>query len=393
MNLFSFKKKSYLSFVFDIRDTSISVAATKFENNKKPEIIYCQNFKIDYQEDVESKKYTTSMIRTLDKAILTVRKNIIKIGFKGDIKKYSFFIGSPWSVSQSKTIKFIKDKVFNVDNNFLRRIILNEEDKIEKEIENNSKGIDWKIIEDKIIQSKLNGYKTNKIYERKTKDIELDIFVSFVPQEILNKISSVVDNKTVKQQTNSCVLSSFSFLRDLYTDKNDFLYIDIGEIITDIYVVKDDVVFGIISFPFGEKNIIQSISKASKISEDIVLSSINIKCHGKCDPKEQNRLEHLISIGMSKWFDKFNNTILKICSENNIPQNIFILPNTSLIKTFAERIKTVGDLELFKKFGLDVKVTIIEESIFDDLITNSKFFKKEPYIKMDLIFLNKDFNK
>lgn len=125
MNLFSFKKKSYLSFVFDIRDTSISVATTKFENNKKPEIIYCQNFKIDYQEDIESKKYTTSMIRTLDKAILTVRKNIIKIGFKGDIKKYSFFIGSPWSVSQSKTIKFIKDKVFNVDNSFLRRIILN----------------------------------------------------------------------------------------------------------------------------------------------------------------------------------------------------------------------------------------------------------------------------
>lgn len=182
-------------------------------------------------------------------------------------------------------------------------------------------------------------------------------------------------------------------MRDLYTDKNDFLYIDIGEIITDIYVVKDDVVFGIISFPFGEKNIIQSISKASKISEDIVLSSINIKCHGKCDPKEQNRLEHLIGIGMSKWFDKFNNTILKICSENNIPQNIFILPNTSLIKTFAERIKTVGDLELFKKFGLDVKVTIIEESVFDDLITNSKFFKTEPYIKMDLIFLNKNFNK
>lgn len=393
MNLFSFKKKSYLSFVFDIRDTSISVAAARFEKDKKPELVYCQNFKINSQYSENTNKHILSMVKTLDKAIITTRKNLIKIGEKSIIKKYSFFIGSPWSVSQSKMIKVIKEKDFSINSDFLSKIVLSEKDRIEKEIENNSKGVDWKLIEENIIQAKLNGYKIDKIYEKKAKDVEIDIFISFVPQEVLNKISFTTDSRKMIQQTNSCILSSFTFLRDLYSDKNDFIYIDISESITDIYVVRDDVVFGIISFPFGEKNIIQTISQSSKLSEDLVLSSINIKCHGKCDKKEHDKMEELLKIGMSKWFEKFNETLLKICSEKDIPRNILILPNTDLIDNFAERIKDNTEFELFKKFGIDVKVEILKESILDDLIINGKFFKKEPYVKMDLIFLNKNSNK
>ena len=393
MNLFSFKKKPYLSFVFDIRNISISIAVTKFENNKKPEIVYCQNFTIADQDIAVSKKYTTSMIKTLDRAILTARKNLVKIGNNTPIKKYFFFIGSPWSVSQSKMIKVIKEKAFNIDNNFLEKIVLSEEDRIEKEIENNSKGIDWEIIEEKVIQSKLNDYKIEKIYGKKTKDVEIDIFVSFSPKEILNKISSSVDSKLTKYQTNSCLLSSFAFLRDLYNDKNDFIYVDIDKNITDVCIVRDDIVFGIVSFPLGEKNIIQTISQKLKLSEEIVLSSINIKCHGKCEEKEHDKMEDILNVGMSKWFEKFNEIILKICSEKDLPRNIFIMPNTDLTKIFAERIKTNKDLELFKKFGIEVKTTLLEEKILDDLITNGKFFKNDPYVKMDVIFLNKNFNK
>ena len=393
MNLFSFKKKSYLSFVFDIRDTSISVAATKIEINKKPEIVYCQNFKIDNRDIAIIDKYTASMIKTLDTAIITTRKNLVKIGDKSIIKKYFFFIGSPWSVSQSKLIKIIKEKAFYVDDNFLGKIILSEENRIEKDIENSSKGIDWKLIEDKIIQTKLNGYKVEKIYEKKAKDVEIDIFLSFASQDILNKISLTVDSKFTKQQISSCMLPAFTFLRDFYIDKNDFIYIDIGETITDICVVKDDVVFGTISFPFGERNIIQAISKISNISEDLVLSSINIKCSGNCDEKEYDKMEKLLNMGMYSWFEKFNDIIVKICSEKDIPKNIFILPNTDLSRIFSERIKTNGYLELFKKFGIEVNTLVLEENILDDFITNGRVFRKEPYIKMDLIFLNNNFNK
>ena len=392
MNLFSFKNKPYLSFVFDIRDNSFSIAVTKLDIGKKPEIIYCQNFKIDNNNYVLDKDYKKSFIKTLDVAILSVRKNLVKIGNKTPIKKYFFFIGSPWSVSQSKMIKITKEKDFIIDSKFLEKIILTEENKIEKDIENKSNGMDWKMIEEKIIQSKLNGYKIEKIFNKKTKDIEIEVLVSFAPQDLLNKLSLTADNKNIKQQVNSCILSSFSFLRDLFVNKNNFLYIDVGEFITDVCVVRDDVVFGIISFPFGEKNIIQHISKTTSLSEDIVLSYINMECNDKCNKKDYNKMENLLNIGISKWFEKFNETIIKICSENDLPRNIFILPNTDLGRIFAERIRKNKDLELFKKFGIDTQTTIIEEKVLDDFIINGKVFRREPYIKMDIIFLNKNFN-
>src|SRR5690349_10229074 len=101
MNLFSFKKEPTLSFVFDIRDTYITVAAAKFEKGNNPELVLCQNFKIECQNPADHEKYLSSMLKTLDNGIVAVRKGLVKIGNKDKIGKYFFFVGSPWSVSES----------------------------------------------------------------------------------------------------------------------------------------------------------------------------------------------------------------------------------------------------------------------------------------------------
>ncbi len=393
MNLFSFKNKTNLSLVFDIRDTFISVAATKFENNKNPEIIYIQRFKIEIQDFKDTKKYFNSLVKTIDKSVVSIRKNLVRIGSSSTIDKYYFFLNSPWSISQSKLIKFIKDKKFVIDNSFLQKIILGESDKIEKDIEYIKSGADWFLFEEKIIRSRLNGYQVEKIYQRKTQDIEVDIFVSFLPQDLLLKLKTIIDNKKMKMNINSSTLSSFTFLRDLYNDKNNFIYIDISSTITDFYVVRDDVVFGIISFPFGEKDIIKNISQRFKVSEDIIYSLFAMKCHSKCDKNTKDKVDEYMEYGLQEWTEKFDSTITQICSENNIPKDIFVLSDSDFDKILYGIIKKDFNISLLKKFGIDTRVSLIEESVFDDHIVNNNFFKNEPYVKMDVVFLNKNLNK
>ncbi len=393
MSFFSFKKNTDLSLVFDIRDTFISVAATRFENDKKPEIVYIQRFSLDVEDTKDTKKYFNSLVKTIDKSIVSVRKSLSKIGNKDTIKKYHFFLSSPWSISQSKLIKFIKDKKFTIDNSFLQKIILGESDKIEKDIEYIKSGADWFLFEEKIIRSKLNGYQVEKIYQRKAQDVEVDIFVSFLPQELLLKLKTVVDVKRMKMDINSSILSSFTFLRDLYNDKNNFIYIDIASSITDFYVVRDDVVFGIISFPFGEKDIIKNISKKHKTSEDVVYSLISMKCHGKCDKATKDKVDEYIEYGLQEWTEKFDSTITQICSENNIPKNIFVVSDSDFDKIVYNKIKKDFNISILKKFGIDTTVELIEESVVDDYLFNGSFFKNEPYVKMDVVFLNKNLNK
>ena len=392
MSFFFFKNKSSLSFVFDIRDSSISVAVVRFEKEKKPEMILCKNFELRHGDSKNHKKYLSSMLSTLDRAIVYARHGLAKIGNDENIEKYYFFVGSPWSVSQSKIIKIIKDKPFEINNSVLEKIIIGEEFSIEKNIERQTLTPDWKILEEKIIQSKLNGYKVDDIFGKKTSNLAMELFVSFIPSEIKNKISSYIDQKIGKnmaRQNNSCILSSYSFFRDLYSNKNDFIYVDLGKLITDVYVVRDDVIFGIVSIPFGEEDIIQASLSRSNISRDIFMSHINIGQDNKFDLPSHNRGSDLLRTGFDFWQNKLKDSLSKICTEMNIPNNMFIITNSVISNILAKDLSGKENNKQFEMLGSKIEVSIINEGILDNLIYNSKIFTNEPYIKMDLVFLDK----
>ena len=393
MSFFSFgKKETPLSFVFDIRDTFFTVAVAKISADKKPEMILCQNFKISLQDNLDYKKGLNEMLKTVDTAIISIRKKLIKIGNNQKIGKYSFFIGSPWSISKSKLIKVIKDKPFEINETFLKKIILSDEENLIHKISSKAEEKEWKILEEKVIQSKLNGYKVEKIYGKKASDIELEIFVSFIPYEIKDKLSFFVDKKNIwgiKRTSNSCILSSYSFLRDLYSDKNDFVYIDIGNNLTDIYIVKEDIIHGIISFPLGEKEIIKSISKRTNILPEIIKSKLNLNCSIGCDEASIKEVGNLVKTGLSMWLFKFRNTVSRICNEKDLPNNIFMITNTDLTKLFANELKNNENFNLLRNIGVKTDVVLINESVIDNQIMNAGVFVGEPYVKMDLIFLDK----
>jgi hypothetical protein len=391
MSFSLFKKASSLSFVFDIRDSSISVAVANFEKDKKPEIVLCQNFPIKYQEVGNHKKYITAMLRTLDKAVISSKKELIKIGNKEDIKNYHFFIGSPWTVSQAKTIKIIKDRFFEINNKLLDKIIIGEEFSIEKNIEEQTLEPNWKVLEERIIQSKINGYKVDSIFGRKTTNLAVELFVSFIPYEIKDKLSSYIDErigKKIKRQDNSRILPSYTFFRDLYSNKNDFIYVDIGNLITDVYAVRDDIIFGVASFPYGEENIMQASLEKTNLSRDILASHLSVGLDKKFDLTSHNNGVDLLKSGFEAWKIKLSETLSKICTEMNIPNNMFIIPNSVVSNILANELSK-KDNDYFEILDSRIEVSSIVEGVLNSFVLNGKSFLNEPHVKMDVIFLDK----
>ena len=393
MNLLSFfKKESSLTVVFDIREFTLTSAVARIYKNKKPEILYCEDLKIDEMELSLYKKYTSSLIKTIDKSLTQVHTTIHKMGIKDEIGNFFFFVGSPWIVAQSKDIRYIKDKDFTIDSSFLKRVLVSQENNWQKDIEKTKKDGDWKILEEKIIQAKLNGYKTDKVYDRKTKDLEIHLFTSFAPKEIVEKLNSYVEGKfgsRANHHSHSQTLSSYTFMRDLFPNRNDFIYVDIGNKITDLFVVRDDIIHGISSFPFGEEAIIESISKKEKLSKEMIQSLVNIKCHGKCDEKTENKINNIINDGLKVWAEKFNESVSKICLEKDAPLEIFTIANSDLLNLFMNRIKQENYDHPIKIYGKKPNVTQISEGVFNNFVVNGKIFKKQPFIKMDMILLDK----
>jgi hypothetical protein len=392
MSFFLFKKKPSLSFVFDIRDSFISSGIVRFQDDKKPELILCEDFDILYQNKKDHRKYVASMIRTLDRAVISMRKELVKMGIKENIDKHYFFIGSPWSVSQSKTIKILKNKLFEVNSELLNKIIISEEFAVEKEIEDITSEPNWKVLEQKIIQSKINGYKIENIFGKKTSNLSLELFVSFIPYEIKDKLSSYINErlgKKNKDTKHSCILSSYSFLRDLYSDRNDFIYVDIGGLITDIYVVRDDIVFNIGSFPFGEGNIIETAMERSNLSRTILMSHLNIGRDKKFDLDSHNNGVDLLRHGFSIWRNNLETMLSKMCTEMNIPNNIFAISNSLVTDILFNELDRESESNSLNILGTNIRINNIKESILNNFISNGKSFPNKPYIKMDMVFIDK----
>ncbi len=392
MSFFLFKNKPSLSFVFNIRDTSISLAAVRFETDKKPEIILCQSFELKQQDSKYYKEYLSSMLGVLDEAVVSIRKGLVKIGNKEKIGHYYFFVGSPWSVSEAKTVKITRDKMFEINNKMLGQIIIEEESVIERNLEEKTLKQTWKVLEEKIIQAKINGYKIDNFYGKKTTNLTIELFTSFVPTELKERLSFYLDAKasrSIKRHNNSCILSSYSFFRDLYLEKNDFIYVDIGKLITDVYVVRDDIVFGIASFPFGEENIIQASLLRTNLSRDIFMSHISIGKDSKYELISHNNVEDLLKMGFDIWEEKLKDSLLKICTEMNIPNNMFVITNSEITNLLIRNLSIKEKNKQLQIMRSKIKLSHIYEHVLNNFVSNGKDFANEPYIKMDIIFLNK----
>ncbi len=388
---FSFKNKPSLHLVFDIRDSSVTLAAAKFEKNKKPELVLCQNFPIKAENENDQEKYLAAMFSTLDEAILTIRKSLVQIGHTEKIEKHFFFIGSPWSVSQSKSITVTKDRPFEITNTIFEKIITGEETETEKSMRQDSFPGGWQVLEEKILETKLGGYVIENIFGKKTDDLAVELFVSFIPSKIKNKLYSIADAQFGKHEQNhvgSSILPSYSFLRDAYPDKDNFICADIGDYLTDIYVVRDNVIFAVASMPFGEKDIVQSAAKKTKTSESIVSSSIAIHRAGNDNGSTQKDFEtNIIGQEILVWLAKIGELLSKMVGEFGISKNLFIIPRSELSRFIAEYASSKE--HPIKVFEKEMEVFIVDDQVINDAITNAKVFENEPGIKIDLLFLNR----
>ncbi len=396
MNLFSFAPKPELSLLVDIRDTTITIAAGLFAADVKPELVLCKTMEIDalaeagIQDRNEYRKYLDAAVKTLDAGLISMRKELIKIGRKEKIASYAFFVGSPWSVSESKLIHIAKDKPFEVTASFLKKIIASDETESERRLGSGA-GNTWRILEEKIVEAKLNGYAVEAIFGKKTNVLDLELFTSFVPYEVKDKLQSVFDTATHldgAHRAHSTALSSYSFLRDLYHDKNTFLSIDVGDLVTDITFVQNDVMSGIASFPCGLRSLLKS-GPHGKGASDIAASAAVIDQEGHLDEKARKDLEKALMPGVELWRGMCLDAIGKICTEITMPAEAFVIPKNAFVHLLFKLAFRTASGEKLAVLGRPLDIHFIGEEVFDKYVTNAKAYRYEPYAKMHAVFFDK----
>ena len=133
-------------------------------------------------------------------------------------------------------------------------------------------------MEKNIIQTLLNGYNVNKPYGKETNRIDITLFMSMISDEIRRKVRDIIEKifNTDNILYNSFALASFSVTRDVFSAEKDFLLMDISGEVSDIMLIRDDVIVKTSTFPLGSNFLIRKTAEALNIIPEEAHSLIRL---------------------------------------------------------------------------------------------------------------------
>ena len=366
MSLFSFLKKNKESYslVFNIGSGSVSGGVIKFTEAPGENVAFYVKENIPFQREISVPKHLELMKASLTTLASKIQKNSHK-----KIDRVFYVFSSPWSASQTKTIKIKESKPFKLTESYLNRVIAEQEKQFQIDI-----AMSGKIIEKKIIQVKINGYVVGDFYNKFTKDVEASVFFTVVPIDILKMVDEAVSKTFHVQEIwcHSLSLVALSNIRNLFPQKEDFIHIDISEEITDISIVKDSIMISSATIPLGRNDFIRELSEVLGVTPEI--ADCQIKIHGAKDTDELASLK--LSVAMDKaglgWLAKITEVLNSFKEKIYVPDSVFLIAGMDLAPFLQDKI-----------VKQDFKVVLLDnKKIRPPIPGNDLIFK------LDLMFLD-----
>jgi len=397
MKFFSKKEDKKITLVYDIGSASVSGALVIYSENDIPEIIYSTRKEIAYQEKFDVGRFNSLIVSAVDDVSSDIQKNglsHLKFTKFGEKKPHRAFVAlsSPWHASQTRVMKLSEDKPFLITKDKVEKWIAKEVDSFKNSdyIKQYDNAGAVKIIEQNIVSVKLNGYETSNQYGKKATTFEAAVAISVSPEEIIEKIDNAI-NRTFADahiEFNSFPLISFSVIRDMDKENEDFIFLDISGELTDVLISKNGIPFEVTTFPIGKNDILRKLSQELGTNKDEVISLLSLHSGGELNDTEIERVGSALNKVQNEWVVSFQKTLEDMREDFSIPSSIFFTSDTDLVKWFEKSIKS----EQFGQFTMSDKpfsVIPINTSFLSKNVKVRGDMKRDLFLMINSIFFNK----
>lgn len=348
MNFFGKSKTNdELFLVFDIGSSSVGGAFFRIQKDGSPRIVYTTRESFLLAETMKTDELFALALKALK--VVATRASLSKIGVPS---KVFCILSSPWYASQTRTIKLAKDTSFVLTKDLADSLIKNEIKAFEEEhgLKNDHEASTVRTIEIKTMKTLLNGYPSLDPIGKKIEEVEMSIFISMGHLEIFNKIEEAINKHFTVENIHysSFLMTSFAVSRSLFINRDNFLLVNIGGEITEISMIKKDILAESSSFPNGRNYIIRGVSKELEMSLEEARSIISLSKDGHAEKTYSKNVEEVMNKLKNDWLKSFQNILLTLSKDISIPGTVFITVSDDLAAFFAETIRE----EQFNQYSL-----------------------------------------
>ncbi len=388
MGLFSKpKQKEELMLVFNIGSSSIGGALFYAQPSGAPKIIFSARESIAIEEKFNIDRFLDFTLQSLE----VVAKQIYEARL-GAPSRIFCVLSSALYISQTRIITLEKNTPFIFSEKLADELIQKEIKLFGEEHLDKYEGGDNAVraIELKNIKTLLNGYETSEPLNQKIKQLEMTLFISMSGEQVLQKIEETIVKFFYFSEIkfSSFAMASFTVVRDIYSQKEDFLLIDIGGEVTDISMIKKNVLHESISFPLGRNFLTRGVASGLGSTLDEANSLISLLKDGHAEEITARKLTPIIDKLKKEWLKSFQEALANLSHDISIPATIYIAIGKDLADFFAETIRT----EQFNQYTLTeskFKVIFLNTELLHGFATFKDDVIREPFVIIDAIFINR----
>ncbi|MBP6883717.1 MAG: hypothetical protein KBC06_00570 [Candidatus Pacebacteria bacterium] len=385
--IFSTLKKEELVLVFDVGSSSTGGALFYIQKSGVPKIIFSVREPILLEKDIDADRFLSLTTKSLE----IISAKISKSGF-GMPKKIFCVLSSPWYASQTRTINMQKNApfVFNTklaDSLIDKEISLFEEQHLQKYMDSKDKIV---AIELKNMKTMLNGYATDNPYNQKATELQMVMFISMSGEQVLEKIKEVVCKNLNCQHIkfSSFAMASYTVARDMFAHHEDFVLIDIGGEVTDVSIIKKDILTSSTSFPVGPNYIIRGVASELNTSLEEAKSLLSLYKDGHAEEAIENKLEPIIAKLKKEWLQKFQASLMVISNDISIPSTIFVSVDKEMAGFFGETIKS-DQLNQYTLTESNFQIIFLNAEVLHSAANFNPDVARDPFLIIESIYINR----
>lgn len=399
--MFSFfsKDKAELGIVFTIGSSSVGAGLVKFRRGSAPQVVYTVRESIPYQEAVSPERFLSDMLMTLGVVHGRLHKEglaHLKFTEYGAHRiRHAFYtFSSPWAASQTKIASIENKGSVTVTREMIDDVVMKAEKAFEGEVVDLSNDPELRnklsIVEKRVIQVRLNGYEVRDPYGKEAKTLDVSFFISLVPKVVIDKVSesSLGALHSHNMHFASSQLASYSVLRDVFSNRDDFILLEIGGEVSDVSVVKNGLILETASFPLGRNFLIRRISRALSVTSEGALSLLRLYYGGHADEETAESLRPVLENASAEWLGALHTTLVEISGTLSLPQDLLIVLGGDLVPFFMRVVKD-EKITQFEIVDVPFRATLVNQDLLKQHVSFSASAIKDPTIALATIFASR----
>lgn len=315
-----------LSLIIDVQSSVVRGSLIHLRHGEKPAILYTHNIPIAYKAAGGSSYLIKMALRAVEDVIGVMSANLHNESNSRELPRkihsVHFVLSSPWVVSQAKTIATSFKEDTAVSRAYVSGLIWEERSKMTA-----NSNDDFRIIEEKVFDVRLNGYSVASWESRHTRELGISFVVSIAGGRMIDRF--VESCGPIVRRADRIYFHSSLFLQHLgiqhvLREVTDYALIHVHGELTDVTLIhgRSCSFFG--SYPFGVNTAVRAIARDTETTEDMAESTLNLYIKGDIDSARAGKESATIERMKTLWIDEFRKLLKTSPTPEAIPARVII---------------------------------------------------------------------